>query len=55
MVGDKFRDDMKAMVAAVVASDFSEASVKSYTTQVNTKLAVFQGQGGEVGEKEDFT
>ena len=51
VVGDKFRDDMKALVAAVVASDFSEASVKSYTTQVNTKLAVFQGQGGKLEKK----
>ena len=55
VVSDKFREDMKCVVAAVVTADFSDASVKSYTTQVNSKLSVFQGQGGQVGETEDYT
>ena len=51
VVSDKCREDMKALVAAVVLADFSDASVKGYITQVNTKLAVFQGQGGKLEKK----
>ena len=55
VVPDKFRGDMEWLVAAGVTADFSDASVKSYITQVNTKLSVFQGQGGQVGETGDYT
>ena len=43
-------DDGPLSFAAVVAADFSDASVKSYITYVSTKFSVFQGQWGQVGE-----